>query len=238
MLAKSTLSTACSTAPAMQFFDELTRAQGKGAAQKLDLGKLKFFTSGARAASLLVAANVGDWPDFQVLNQEDPAFIRRLVMLPARARFGQDSCADIHIKLERLSAGLCRLFLDGFVEYKHAGNQLLHVPACMQSFKDLVMRCSTLQNYNAHHVAITHAWVQRCLSFQCDKSVHVHVLCALFSGACGDVLAVALNNKGHNNFLHAQHWMTGVLDAVLASYGVDQQNGMFHGVELQAGTTS
>lgn len=93
------------------------------------------------------------------------------------------------------------------------------------------MRCSALQNYNAHHVAVTHAWVQGCLSFQSDKTVHVHVLCALFSGACGDVLAGALNNKGHNTFL------PGVLDAVLASYGVAQQDGMFYGVELQAGMT-
>lgn len=145
MLDKSTVSTACSTGPAIQCFDELTRAQGKGAAQKLDLGKLKFFTSGAKAASLLVAGNVGDWPNLQVLNQEDPAFVRRLVMLPARARFGQDSCADIQTQLERLSAGLCRLFLDGFVEYKHSGSQLLHVPAFLQGSRHALFSFAELQ---------------------------------------------------------------------------------------------
>lgn len=220
----------------IQCFDELTRAQGKGAAQKLDLGRVKFLTSGARAASLLVAANVGDWPDLQALNQEDPAFIRRLVMLPARARFGQYSFADFHTQLEGLSADLCRLFLDGFLEYKHSCNQLLHVPASMQTFKDLVMRCSTMQTYNAHHLGITREWVQRSLSFQNHKSINVHVLCALFSGACGNMLAATLNNKGHN-FMHAQQCSAGVLDAVLVSFGVVQQNGMFYGVELQAGTT-
>jgi hypothetical protein len=52
-LAKHTLSTACSTGPAIRCFNELARAQGRGAAQQLDLGKLKYLTSGAKGASML-----------------------------------------------------------------------------------------------------------------------------------------------------------------------------------------
>jgi hypothetical protein len=107
----------------------------------------------------------------------------------------------------------------------------------MQSFNDLVMRCSAMQAYPPHHLAITRTWVQQSLSFQSDKYVHMHVLSALFSVACGDMLATPLNKKGHSNFQHAQQCSAGVLDAVLASFGVGQRLGMFCGVELQAGTT-
>lgn len=78
----------CCDGPSIQCYDELTKAQGNGAAQRLDYGRLKFLTNGSRGQpGMVIAANIGDLPDLLMLQQSDVSFVNRLVTLPARARF-------------------------------------------------------------------------------------------------------------------------------------------------------
>ena len=93
---------------------------------------------------------MGDWPDLLRLSDCDPAFIRRLALLPARARFPDTASTDlegcgpggIHQMLDQLSPALARLMLESFLNYKREGSTLLPVPASMEAFKSKLMVCT------------------------------------------------------------------------------------------------
>lgn len=155
--------------PALKLFDEL--ASGSLAAQQLDCGQLKFLSSGRRnQPAFLLAAKTGDWPNLHALEKADPAFVRRLVLLPARARFQdgpghseQGACEfDIHSKLQQLSPALARLLLDEFLAYKRTGNNLLPIPASMHAFKKEVMVFTALGKSEHRCYDITSFGLQRC----------------------------------------------------------------------------
>lgn len=128
--------------PVLRLFDELTA--GQTSAEQINCSQLKFLTSGRKGqAAIIVAANTNDWPDLHRLGELDPAFVRRLGMLPARARFygvaepetcSPVDCLDIHQTLDELSPALAKLLLDAWLEYKQAGSKLLPMPTCMQHF--------------------------------------------------------------------------------------------------------
>lgn len=203
--------------PSIQCFGELTRAQGNGAAQRLDYGRLKFLTNGSRGhPGMVIAANIGDLPDLVTLQQSDAAFVSRVVALPARARFlaATDITFNIHTQLDHLAKGLCRLLLDGFKAYREAGNKLLPVPASMQTFKSLAMRCSALFNCSQQQVAYAKDWAHNTLCFGGQQNLPANMVQQLFTAACS-TLHVPLNMFKQPSRIQAD-----LLDAILASFGV------------------
>jgi hypothetical protein len=188
-------------------------------------------TSGRRNQhATIIAANIGDWPDLHQLQELDPSFTNRLIMLPARGRFhapnqshASADCTDIQDKLDSLAQARARIILDAFFEYKQANNQLLPVPESMQVFKQLVIRSSVLQKYTTHDIKYTQQWIMHNVRHDDSRKLPTHTLLQMFefhwqsnsmSGICHD------RKKQHMTTIAIQQ----LLDAALASKGVSMSS--------------
>jgi len=208
-------------APLLRVFDEITRSAGKAAAHQLDIGTLKYLTAGRPGGpAVVIAANLGDLPDLHQLQQTDPSFARRLVLLPARARFDGSAGGNIHSQLENTARALARILLDEFVQVRHAGCELLPVTDSMQQFKQLAVRATALAGWQPHIVQAARQWVAVHLLLQPNSSMPVPVVQQLFVGS-----VCAPHNSRCGQLDLGQ-----LLDAVLASHGVQVTAGLYHGI--------
>lgn len=213
--------------PLVRVFDELTQCTGRSAKQQLDYGSLKYMCSGQRnRPATIIAANTSDLPSLKVLQGKDPAFVDRLVMLPARARF--DGKRNAHLP-DQLVIALARVLVTEFANYKSCGSQLLQMPDSMWAFKNLVMRSSALTTVPADHVAAAMAWFKATLAALDDDSwLPSSVVC----------------HTQHGDLFKA-HWlracpsrmtdkaMEELADSVLASHGVAASADKYVGVSLR-----
>jgi hypothetical protein len=205
--------------PLIQCFDEISRTNGKTtSAQQINYGQLKFLTSGRRnQPATIIAANVGDWPDLLELQEFDLSFTNRLIMLPARSRFNSTDCTNIQDKLDSLAPALARILMDAYLEYKQANNQLLPVPESMRSFKQLVIRSSSLQNYATDEIKFTQHWLTQNVLHDDSRNLPIHTLQQLFHFHWqSNFLSGSKNHKKQITPAQLQQ----LLDAALATRGI------------------
>lgn len=208
-------------APLIQCYDEISRST-KVAAQQMNYSRLKYLTSGRKnQPAVIIAANVGDWPNLEELQQVDPSFLGRLVMVPARGRFTADTEAgmqadavdmNIHAKLDRLAPAFARILLDAFKSYKRDKNQLLPLPPSMHTFKELVVRSSVLAKHVPCHALFARQWVACHVCHNGNHSLPAETLLQLFR--------IHWSDNQHNNRNTATLLLQELLDAALATCGV------------------
>jgi len=151
--------------PLIRLFDELSRCAGKAQAQQLNYGAIKYKSSGRRQQpATIISANLSDLPDLTQVKGQDPSFVNRLVLLPARGRFANTDIFDSHC-LDSLSPALAKILLGAFHDYKRGGDKLPPMPTSMHHFKELVVRASALSSMPSTDAIWTKTWVQRNLIY-------------------------------------------------------------------------